>query len=51
MKLDGDNDLSFKFDYYSQVLEIQVIRRPKALADIDLYESMDAIIAQVSYLF
>ncbi len=51
MKLDGGNDLSFRLEYYSQSPESAGHKAPGALADMDLYESIDAIIAQVSYSF
>jgi hypothetical protein len=51
MKLDDGNDLSFRLEYYSQSPESAGHIAQGALADMDLYESIDAIIAQVSYSF
>jgi hypothetical protein len=51
MKLDSGNDLSFRLEYYRQDCESAGHKAPGALADMALYESLDAIIAQVSYSF
>lgn len=51
MKLDGGNDLSFRLEYYRQNSESAGHKAPGALANMELYESVDAIIAQVSYSF
>jgi len=51
MKLDGGNDLSFRFEYYRQNSESAGHKAPGALASLALYESVDAIIVQVSYSF
>jgi hypothetical protein len=51
MKLSGGNDLSFRLEYYRQNSESAGHKAPGVLADIELYESIDAIIAQVSYSF
>jgi hypothetical protein len=51
MKLDGGNDLSFRLEYYSQRPESKGHSEPGALASLELYEGVDAIIAQVSYSF
>ena len=51
MKLNDGNDLSFRLEYYRQNPKDAGHEAPGALADVDLYESVDAIIAQVSYSF
>jgi len=51
MKLDDGNDLSFRLEYYSQNPESAGHSEPGALANLELYEGVDAIIAQVSYSF
>ncbi len=51
MKLSGGNDLSFRLEYYRQDPESAGHKAPGVLADMELYESIDAIIAQVSYSF
>jgi hypothetical protein len=51
MKLDNGNDLSFRLEYYSQRPESKGHSEPGALASLELYEGVDAIIAQVSYSF
>jgi len=51
MKLADGNDLSFRLEYYRQDPESAGHKAPGVLADMELYESIDAIIAQVSYSF
>lgn len=51
MKLPDGNDLSFRLEYYHQDSQSAGHEVPSALAEIDLYESVEAIIAQVSYSF
>jgi hypothetical protein len=51
MKLAGGNDLSFRLEYYRQDPKSAGHKAPGILADVELYESIDAIIAQVSYSF
>jgi hypothetical protein len=51
MKLDGGNDLSFRLEYYRQNSKSAGHKAPGVLTDMELYESVDAIIAQVSYSF
>jgi len=51
MKLADGNDLSFRLEYYHQTPQSAGHKVPSALENIDLYESIDAIIAQVSYSF
>jgi hypothetical protein len=51
IKLNDGNDLSFRLEYYRQDPKSAGHEAPGALADVDLYESVDAIIAQVSYSF
>ncbi|MFT5813673.1 MAG: hypothetical protein ACI9VT_001426 [Psychroserpens sp.] len=51
MKLSNGNDLSFRLEYYRQDPKNSGHLAPNALANVDLYESVDAIIAQVSYSF
>jgi len=51
VKLDGGNDLSFRLEYYRQDSESAGHKAPGVLANLALYESVDAIIAQVSYSF
>ena len=50
-KLNGGNDLSFRLEYYRQDPTDAGHKAPDALADVDLYESVDAVIAQVTYSF
>ncbi|MFT5635615.1 MAG: hypothetical protein ACI89T_001066 [Cognaticolwellia sp.] len=51
MKLSDGNDLSFRLEYYRQDPKNSGHQAPGALAEVDLYESVEAIIAQVSYSF
>jgi hypothetical protein len=51
MKLADGNDLSFRLEYYRQDPKSAGQKSPGALADMEIYESIDAIIAQVSYSF
>ena len=51
MKLSDGNDLSFRLEYYRQEPESAGHNAPGKLADMELYESIKAIIAQVSYSF
>lgn len=51
MKLADGNDLSFRLEYYRQDPKSAGHKVPSALANIEIYESIDAIIAQVSYSF
>jgi len=51
MKLNDGNDLSFRIEYYRQDPKSAGHNAPGELADMELYESIEAIIAQVSYSF
>ena len=51
MKLSDGNDLSFRLEYYRQDPKNAGHQAPGALADVDLYESVDAVLVQVSYSF
>lgn len=51
LKLSSGNDLSFRLEYYRQNPKGTETKIPDAIADMELYESIDAIIAQVSYSF
>lgn len=51
VKLSDGNDLSFRLEYYRQDPKNAGHQAPGALKNVDLYESVDAIIAQVSYSF
>jgi hypothetical protein len=51
IKLSDGNDLSFRLEYYRQNPESAGHNAPGELADMELYESIEAIIAQVSYSF
>jgi len=51
VKLSDGNDLSFRLEYYRQDPKDAGHQAPGALKNVDLYESVDAIIAQVSYSF
>lgn len=51
MKLSDGNDLSFRLEYYRQNPKNAGYQAPDALESADIYESVDAIIAQVSYSF
>ena len=51
MKLSDGNDLAFRLEYYRQDPESSGHDAPGELADLELYESIEAIIAQVSYSF
>jgi hypothetical protein len=51
VKLSDGNDLSFRLEYYRQDSKDDGHQAPGALKNVDLYESVDAIIAQVSYSF
>jgi hypothetical protein len=51
MKLSGGNDLAFRLEYYRQDPESAGHDTPGVLADMEIYESLDVIIAQVSYSF
>lgn len=45
------NELSFRLEYYRQTPKSMGMAEPGVLADLALYENVDAIIAQVSYSF
>ncbi|ARD43070.1 DUF3570 domain-containing protein [Colwellia sp. PAMC 21821] len=49
--LSGGNDLSFRLEYYRQDPTEAGHKAPGALSEVDLYESVNAIIAQVTYSF
>ena len=51
MKMSDGNDLSFRLEYYRQNPKNSGYQVPEVLESADLYESVDAIIAQVSYSF
>tara|TARA_R110002072_G_scaffold114682_3_gene244816 strand:- start:4340 stop:5659 length:1320 start_codon:yes stop_codon:yes gene_type:complete len=51
MKMSDGNDLSFRLEYYRQNPKNSGYQAPEVLESADLYESVDAIIAQVSYSF
>jgi hypothetical protein len=51
LKLSDGNDLSFRLEYYRQDPESAGHKAPGVLAEMELYGSIDAIIAQVSYSF
>jgi len=51
MKLSDGNDLSFRLEYYRQDPESVGHKTPGVLANMELHENIDAIIAQVSYSF
>ena len=51
VKLSDGNDLSFRLEYYRQDPKDAGHQAPGALKNVVLYESVDAIIAQVSYSF
>jgi hypothetical protein len=51
MKVANGNDLSFRLEYYQQNPESAGHKTPGILADMEIYESIEAIIAQVSFSF
>ncbi|MBA6302972.1 DUF3570 domain-containing protein [Colwellia sp. MB02u-14] len=51
MKLADGNDLSFRLEYYRQDPKSAGQKSPGVLANMEIYERIDAIIAQVSYSF
>jgi len=51
MKMSDGNDLSFRLEYYRQDPKDSGHIAPGALAEVDLYESVDAVLFQVSYSF
>jgi len=51
MKLPEGNNLSFRLEYYRQNPQSSGNEAPGELAYMDLYESIEAIIAQVNYSF
>ena len=51
MALSNGDSLSFRLEYYRQTPEDAGFDEPGVLADLDLYEPIDAIIAQVTYSF
>jgi hypothetical protein len=51
MILSGGNELSFRLEYYRQEPKSAGHNAPGALADVELYPGVDAVIAQVSYSF
>jgi hypothetical protein len=51
MKMSDGNDLSFRLEYYRQNPESAGHKEAGVLAELDIYESVDAFIAQVNYSF
>lgn len=51
MELDNGNELAFRLEYYQQTPKNSGFNEPGALQDVDLYPSLKAVIAQVSYRF
>ena len=51
MMLDNGNELSFMLEYYRQDAKNAGFEEPGVLANLDLYESVQAIIFQASYSF
>lgn len=49
--LKNNNELSFRLEFYQQSPKDTGIEQPGALKDLDLYTSIKAVIAQVSYSF
>jgi len=49
--LQSGNELSFRLEYYSQRPTSAGHQEPGILADMEIYQGVDAIIAQVSYSF
>lgn len=47
----GKNELSFRLEFYQQSPKNIGVTQPGALKDLDLYPSIKAVIAQVSYSF
>ncbi|MDP5041405.1 MAG: DUF3570 domain-containing protein, partial [Paraglaciecola sp.] len=51
MELDNGDELAFRLEYYQQTPKNAGFNEPGALQDVDLYPSLKAVIAQVSYRF
>ncbi|WP_428982849.1 DUF3570 domain-containing protein [Paraglaciecola aquimarina] len=51
MTLSSDNELAFRLEYYQQTPENSGFAAPGILQQQDLYPSLSAVIAQVSYSF
>lgn len=51
MELDNGDELAFRLEYYQQTPKNAGFSEPGALQDVDLYPSLKAVIAQVSYRF
>jgi len=51
MTLDKGNELSFRLEYYNQTPTDAGFDEPGVLANIDLYENIQAVIGQVTYSF
>jgi len=51
MTMSGGNDLSFRLEYYSQQPTSAGHAEPGVLANMEIYQGVDAVIAQVSYSF
>ncbi|WP_340678486.1 DUF3570 domain-containing protein [Paraglaciecola sp.] len=51
MTLDNGNELAFRLEYYQQTPKNAGFSEPGVLQDVDLYPSLKAVIAQVSYRF
>ena len=51
MRLKNNNELSFRLEYYQQSPKNTGVEQPGNLKDLDLYPSIKAVIAQVSYSF
>jgi hypothetical protein len=51
MTLDNGNELAFRLEYYQQTPKNAGFNEPGVLQDVDLYPSLKAVIAQVSYRF
>ncbi|MEP4890877.1 MAG: DUF3570 domain-containing protein [Aliiglaciecola sp.] len=51
MQLENGNELAFRLEYYQQTPDNAGFEQPGTLADEDLYPSLKAVIAQVSYSF
>lgn len=51
MQLEGDNELAFRLEFFQQTPTNPGFETPGVLADVELFESVSAIVAQVSYSF
>lgn len=51
MELEGDSELAFRLEFFQQTPTNPGFETPGVLADVELFESVSAVVAQISYSF